>query len=426
MRRPGRIALIFLVSMLVLVGVVALNNRPATVVELEPSVDTSTSLSAPDTESVPAVEANAGAVNLLVNAKTRFDPWTESPSVADQEIMTELYDWMVVYSPYFDERLQWYPNGLAYIDLYAIYKDSERDDRAEKHPEWVLKDSDGKRLFIDWGCEDGTCPQWAADVGNPEFRSDFISRVDHLLARGYPGIVIDDVNLLWRISNSDGDTVTPIDPRTGDEMTLEAWRSYVVELVELVRDTFPEAKIMHNAIWYADSPAHTDELIRRQTAAADWIMLERGATDGGLEGGTDKYSLAAFMEFSDFAEAAGTGVLLLDEDANSVEEQVFNLAVYFLMSSGNDLVSTEDYPEIAPGSVWDGFLIDLGEALDVRSKWEGLWRRDFTGGVVLVNEPGAPARSISLEGNYTTIEGEPITTVDLGPREAVILLNTNP
>jgi hypothetical protein len=426
MNIPFRLVLVVLASALVVIlGFVLLNDSPASV-ELREAAAPPPSSTTPQAGEESPIEVGSGTVDLLVHAKTRFDPWTEAPSVADQETMRDIYDWMVVYSPYFDERLEWYPNGLAYIDLYAIYKDSDRDLRAEEHPDWILKDTQGNQLFIDWGCEGGTCPQWAADVGNPDFQADFISRVGQLLGKGYPGVVIDDVNLLWRISNGDGDTIVPVDPRTGEEMTLEAWRSYVVELVEAVRESFPEAKIMHNAIWYADSPTYSDELVKRQTAAADWIMLERGAVDAGLEGGDDKYSLAAFMEFADLAEEAGTGVLLLDEDATTIDEQVYNLAVYFLVNSGNDLVSTEDYPQIAPGSIWDGFLVDLGEANGPRYQWESLWRRDFAEGVVLVNDPGAAARSVSLQGSYQTIDGEPVTEVDLGPREAVILLETKP
>lgn len=107
-----------------------------------------------------------GSINLLVNAKSGFDKWTKSPSSSQKSAMKSLYDYMVVWSPYFDSRLSWYPNGLAYIDLYAIYTDTNRDQRSVEHPEWILTDASGNRLFIDWACKGGTCPQFAADTGN--------------------------------------------------------------------------------------------------------------------------------------------------------------------------------------------------------------------------------------------------------------------
>jgi hypothetical protein len=363
-----------------------------------------------------------GTVDVLVNAKSAFDGWTKSPSSSQQKAMRSIYDWMVVYSPYFDKRLSWYPNGLAYIDLYAMYKDTAKDSRSVDHPEWVLADAAGNRLFVDWGCKGGTCPQWAADVGNPEFRADFVARVGALLKKGYPGIMIDDVNLLWRISNGSGDTVAPIDPRTGAEMTLGNWQAYTVGLLEQVRKAYPGAKIMHNAIWYADAPGYGNSYVRRQTAAADWIMLERGATDGGLKGGDGKFSMASFMKFSDFAHGVGTNVLFLDETANSIGEQTYNLAVYLLVNNGGDLVSTEEYSRIAPGSTWAGFTADLGDALGPRYRWNGLWRRDFTRGVVLVNDPGAGAVTVSLDNSYRDLGGATVGSITLGSRSAAVLV----
>lgn len=370
----------------------------------------------------PGSGRGEGNVDLLVNAKSAFDSWTKSPSGSKQKTMRDLYDWMVVYSPYFDKRLSWYPNGLAYIDLYAIYTDTGRDSRSLDHPEWVLADAAGNRLFVDWGCKGGACPQWAADVGNPDFRADFVARVGALLKKGYPGIMIDDVNLLWRISDGTGDTVTPIDPRTGAEMTLGDWQSYVVGLLEQVRKAYPGARIMHNAIWYADAPGYGNSYVRRQTAAADWIMLERGATDGGLKGGDGKFSMASFMKFSDFAHGVGTNVLFLDETAHSIGEQTYNLAVYLLVNNGGDLVSTEEYSRIAPGSTWAGFTADLGDALGPRYRWNGLWRRDFTKGVVLVNDPGASSVTVSLGNSYEDLGGQAVDSLTLGSREAAVLI----
>lgn len=387
-----------------------------------PDSSTSTT-STPEAAEAPGPD---GRAELLVNAKSAFDDWTRSPSIEEQETMRELYDWMVVFSPYFDERLDWYENGLAYIDLYAIYTDLDKDDRSIEHPEWILTDAGGERLFIDWGCEGGTCPQWAADVGDPEFRADFLERVERLLEIGYPGVMIDDVNLLWRISNGDGETVEPIDDRTGDAMSLQDWQRYVAELVEMVRDRFPEARIMHNSIWYTDSPDFDNEFVARQIAAADWIMLERGATDGGLESGNGRYGMASFFDFIDHAHSLDTGVLYLDETAETLVQQEFNLAAYLLTTNGDDLVSTEDYPLIAHDSLWEGFSVDLGPALGERYEWEGLWRRDFERGVVLLNEPGASTRSATPEVPMKRIDGSLADQLELGAGEAAVLMHSSP
>jgi hypothetical protein len=154
--------------------------------------------------------------------------------------MRENYYRMQTYSPYFDSRLSWYPWAWEYKDAYAI---KPAWDVFAEHPEWVLRDANGEMLYIPWGCSGGTCPQYAADVGNPEFRKWWIEGAKSKIALGYDGIWVDDVNLEWRIGNGNGDSVRPIDPRTGSEMTLADWRRYFAEFMEQLRAALPDVEI---------------------------------------------------------------------------------------------------------------------------------------------------------------------------------------
>ena len=74
------------------------------------------------------------------------------------------------------------------------------------------------------------------------------------------------------------------------------------------------------------------------------------------------------------------------ETAESEDEQWFNLAAALLVNNGNDLVSTESWELIGPDEFWSGFRTDLGSALGPRRVEGGVIRRDFTRGVVLMNE----------------------------------------
>ncbi len=105
-----------------------------------------------------------------------------------------------------------------------------------------------------------------------------------------------------------------------------------------------------------------------------------------------------------------------------IPSQKYNLAAYLLVNDGGDLVSTEEYDRIAPGSTWTGFTANLGDAAGPRYRWEGLWRRDFTHGVVLMSDPGAPTASVSLGTSYTDLSGNSVSSVTLGSRSAEILL----
>ena len=185
-----------------------------------------------------------------------------------------------------------------YKDLYAIYADGSEDhsDILNNHPEWILKDASGYRLYINWACSGGTCPQYAGDIGNPAFRTYWVSKATEALVKSYLGAWIDDVNLDWRIGDGNGQFVAPIDSRTGTAMTLADWKRYFVEFTEQIREAMPNKEILHNVLWHAGPTS--DPLIARQIKAADYIHLERGINDSGLVGGNGNFGVESFFPTS--------------------------------------------------------------------------------------------------------------------------------
>src|SRR4051794_41001654 len=155
--------------------------------------------------------AAEGAINMVKRAGPEFDRYTSSGNVADQSWIRSKFWRMMVYNPYFADKTSWYSHGWSYADLYAIYRDS---DIARDHPDWILRDGAGNKLYIPWGCSGGTCPQYAADITNPAFRAWWISSAKAALAKGYQGLWIDDVNLELRVGDGTGKQVAPRDPRT--------------------------------------------------------------------------------------------------------------------------------------------------------------------------------------------------------------------
>ena len=83
--------------------------------------------------------------------------------------MRDHYWRMRAYAPYFDTRLSWFPEarGSTRTPTRSIPARTPLD---SEHPEWILKDAAGNKLYIPFGCSSGTCPQYAADIGNPAFR----------------------------------------------------------------------------------------------------------------------------------------------------------------------------------------------------------------------------------------------------------------
>jgi len=363
----------------------------------------------------PARRLDQGVAHFLGVANTAFDRYTSGQAHAYGQFLRRHFWRMVVYSPYFDDKTRWYPRGWVYKDAYAIYAGSAL---ARQHRDWILHDEAGHPLFIPFACARGRCPQFAADIANAGFRSYWIAGARAALAHGYRGLFIDDVNLEFRVGDGREDFVAPIDPLTGRSMTYDAWRRYMAQFMQQVRAAFPRVEIVHNVVWLADTPTRTaDPYISDEVRAADYINLERGVNDTGLTGGTGPFSLRDLLAYIDAVHGLGRGVAL-EGDATRSPEIEYSLASYFLISDGNDLVSANG---MTPVHWWHGFDVNLGEATGSRREWNGLLRRDFSGGTSLVSEPESGTHRVRLPSPMRTLDGRIVRSVTLGPASGIVL-----
>jgi len=360
--------------------------------------------------------APEGDIRFYQLAVSEFDSYLTNPSDEWRSFMQNNYARMQVFDPFFDDSLWWYDGGWAYKNVYAI-KPSEPE--FSEHPEWILRDAKGNMLYIDWGCSGGTCPQFAADFGNPEWRAHWIQEATSLVSRGYRGFWMDDVNMDWRIGDGNGSFVQPIDPRTGQLMRLEDWRRYMAEFCEEVRAALPSAELAHNLVWYA--APRGNQYLERQIAASDYVNLERGFNDAGLTGGWGQWSLFNFMSFVDYVhEDQNRPIVMMDYTPNS-SQRLYGLAGYLLMNTGRDMFSTNHPEWTAPDNWWPALDVDLGKAYGKRY-WTGkIWRRDFEKGIVLVAPPGMPGESYPLNDTLRTLDNQQVTSVFLEGSKGTIL-----
>ncbi len=355
----------------------------------------------------------SGDVRVFEVADSSFDRYTLNPTPAQQDWMRAHYWRMLTYSPYFDSRVSWFPSAWMYKDLFAIHTNSAL---AQAHPEWILCDANGNALYIGYGCSGTSCPQYAGDVGNPAFRTYWIGEASAALAHGYLGLFIDDVNMrLATVTDGSGHAVAPTDPRTGLPMTESSWRGYVATFTEQIRATFPQAEIVHNAIWFL---GHDDPNVQRELLSADLINLERGINDGGIRGGGGTYGLDTFFAHIDWLHAAGRAVVF-NANATTDQARTYGLAGYLLVNADQDGVGNDW--GTTPDGWWAGYDVSLGDALGPRYVWNGLVRRDFQSGLVLLNEPGAPSRTVQLDRAYTDLAGRQVISLTLAPASGVVL-----
>jgi Ricin-type beta-trefoil lectin domain-like/Hypothetical glycosyl hydrolase family 15 len=317
-------------------------------------------------------------------------------------------------SPYFDSRLSWYPNVWAYNELYGTWVGN--NPIVSAHPDWVLKDQYGNWLYLPFACNGSTCSQYALDPGNPAVRNWWISNVAGQMSKGYKGIWIDDVNLDWRTGDGSGTTVIPMDPRTGQVMTNSAWQSYIVGFVQAIRNAFPNKEIVHNSLWFAGgSQRDNNPYVIQEIQAADFINLERGVDDSGLTGGTGIWSVNALLSFVDHVHSLGKKIVF-DEYGFYGDYQT---AAYFLVSTGGDGLGNQ---AVTPNIWWSGYDVQLGSPLGGRYAWNGLLRRDFQNGMVLLNVPNAPQVTVTLPGSYQRDDGSIASTVTLVGKQGAVLI----
>ena len=363
----------------------------------------------------------AGTVHFERFTESTFDQYLENPSPTIQSWLNTHIWRMGTYTPYFNGMTSWYPNAWMYKDSYALYTD---ESIATQHPEWVLRDASGNPLYIPWGCSNGTCPQYAGNIANQAFRQWWISNAKtELSSASYRGLFVDDVNMEMRVGNGHEEAVAPIDPATGQPMTATAWRAYMAQFMQEIRADLPNYEIVQNAIWYSDGDAGTsDASIRNQISASNYVYLERGVNDSGITGGSGQWSLNALFSFIDQVHALGKGVVL-DGTSSSIPAMEYNLASYFLVSSGNDGVSGAGQ---TPENWWAGWNVNLGEATGPRYTWDNLLRRDFAGGMVLVNAPDEPTQTVTLPTPMLNVNGETVTSVTLSAASGAILVGAPP
>lgn len=370
------------------------------------------------------------SLTITVSASAK-PPYFEHTSPTDDAYLNNLPQWadwykahhsrLIVFSPFFDNKLSWFPDALAYFDLYAIYATS---DIATTHPDWILKDAQGNRLYIPWACGGGTCPQYAADVANPAFRDWWIAQAKTLVtSRGYRGLWIDDVNLDFRVGDGNGAFVAPVDTRIGGAMTEDNWRKYMVEFLEAIRAALPSAEIIHNSVWYAGGTARQDNpWVRRQILAANYANLEHAFRDGGLTGGTGIWSVNALRGYVDAVHALGRKVIVgsvIDGTPSTPAELEYSLANYFLVTTGTDGLGHQT--GATPANWWTPNETDLGAPSGPRYTWQGLARRDFARGMVLVNDPGAATVTVTLPSSFITVDGRTVTQVSITGKQGVVL-----
>lgn len=87
---------------------------------------------------------NTGSVRFVLRTGPSYDQYTSNASNTIRQWINNHLWRMEVFTTYFDDKTSWYPNGWVYKDSYSIGIASSL---AGQHPEWILKDLSGNKLY---------------------------------------------------------------------------------------------------------------------------------------------------------------------------------------------------------------------------------------------------------------------------------------
>ncbi len=284
---------------------------------------------------------------------------------------------------------------------------------AAAHPEWRLLDNTSQPVYVG--------SRVAADVGNAAFRTWWIAKAQAAVALGHRGLIVDDVFMERRFTTLAGASRTPIDPRTGVSMTEANWQRQMADFMVAVRAALPSTEIVHDVLWYKGDAGD----VLRELQAANAVSLDKGFNDASVVSGSSTYGYATLAGWLEREQARG-GSVVLDSTSTgtTAAARVYGLAGYLLVNNGLSAIANDG--ATGPDSFWPGYDADLGAPLGARYSWSNVWRRDYAGGIVLVNEPYRSTRTLTIPDGYKDLDGVARTSVTLTGGSGIVLVPIPP
>jgi hypothetical protein len=288
----------------------------------------------------------------------------------------------------FDHESAWLSSHVGLITAYAPFGD-------------VYVPTGIPVIGYDDAATDGFAPLTTSSI------EAYVSKVKRDASAGYAGAFLDDVN--WSTSFRDGT----------QSKTLEPEVQQLAALIEATRAAIPNGVIEINSQYHDIYPLYKEgnPYVLKALSQVNMLCKEFGV---GPTSGIDTASdYANFLSFTDELRAKGIHITMTgDRNSPTAATMEYNEATYLLINDGHDYISGWSQ---SPLNWWPGFSVNLGQATDERHPWDNVLRRDFTGGMTLVNPPGSSTQTVSLPSAMKTTTGATVTSVTLAPASGAVL-----
>jgi hypothetical protein len=290
------------------------------------------------------------------------------------------------------------PDGRTFHSVGVGCQQAEQE-----YPEWFLTDTSGER--VEWCDYPGN---WYMDVGAPSYQDVWTENVlGELEEFGWDGVLVDDAlysprhHLCGRVLSRHPDDATfgaateSFLARVGPALTSRGFLA-----IPNVSDT--------------DVPTFGRWLGYTSGAMKEWWV----ADSLRVRSGDDWEYGQRFLQ-----EASARGKLFLGVTYGSIENRAlmaYARASFLLDWNGrNGALLYHAGRHVDPWS--PEWTAEVGEPVGDRYRVGKAWRRDFTGGTVIVNPSANSSVTLELEGRYQTPRGSTLRSVSLEPMSGTIL-----
>jgi len=292
-------------------------------------------------------------------------------------------------------------------------------DADQHHPDWFLTDPAGNRLN-----SSGYSQAWMMDVGNPAYQAKWLSNVlADVHSAGWDGVFMDDTDadMGWHLN---GRTIARYP-------TSAAWRAATRSMLASVGPALTSAGVLAVPNLYTpwasgyDAQATWSDWLQFVSGGAQEYYTKWGTGSSGWFAGNDWTFRQQFQALTEQAGKIFIGITYAPHaDARSMAYARANFLLFDEPANGGALMFEPSDPEAQDpySGAWSG---DIGTPSGARFQVGSAWRRNYSGGTVVVN-PTAATVTVQLGGTYLDANGNQVTSVTLGPTSGAVLRSDGP
>ena len=296
------------------------------------------------------------------------------------------------------------------------------------HPDWLEYQCDRKTLAFEFGSTN-LAP---LDFTNLEVQAyQWANWVDAPLAQGFGGIAVDTMNLTnsWqRCGHYDtfGAWVQQYSGALNDARFRQDVLSWEKATYKHVHQDSPTATMQVNVSYQFGEPEH-DNL--KLMTTADLLLDERGFSNYGVPPARPTpWQWQKIVDVLQQVQAKGLCYMTNGEQSVptadiSQTDRLWVIANYLLVKNNCTYMyisGSQDYGRLI---TFPEYSIAIGHAKGAMTKTHGVWLREFSGGLSLVN-PYLRDRTVKLPtGNYSDVNGNHVgSTVAMPAQSGLVLL----